>query len=74
MNQSPHCRNCGASLNVSQQKSGVVRCDYCRTDRVVEMGVNPIRVEYSRPFTSRLRKLIDEHFTEDEMRELELCF
>jgi DNA-directed RNA polymerase subunit RPC12/RpoP len=74
MNKSPQCRNCGASLNVSQQKSGVVRCDYCGTDRVVEMGANAIQVEYSRPFTSGLRKFIDEHFTGDEMRELQLCF
>ena len=70
MNKSLRCQNCGAALHVSQQKSGMIRCDYCGTDTVVEVRTNPIQVEYSRQFTSRLRKLIDEHFTEDEMRDL----
>jgi uncharacterized Zn finger protein (UPF0148 family) len=70
MNRSLRCQNCGAALHVSQQKSGLIRCDYCETDTVVEVRANPVQAEYSRQFTSRLRKLIDEYFTEDEMRDL----
>ena len=70
MNKSLRCQNCGAALHVSQQQSGLIRCDYCGTDTGVEVTANPAQVGYSRQFISRLRKLIDEHFTEEEMREL----
>lgn len=71
MSREFRCQSCGASLNVREQGAeGIVRCDYCGTDCVVEVRGGSRKAEYNREFVSRLHRAIDNHFTEEETRDL----
>jgi transcription elongation factor Elf1 len=70
MSKELRCQSCGASLNVKEQRSNIIQCDYCGTECVVEIRGSFGKVDYGRQFVSKLYRAIDSHFTENEMRDL----
>lgn len=69
MSEELRCQNCGASLEIGEIGEGVVRCAYCGANYKADKK-REIEVEYSRDFTVKLYRVIDEEFTTEETKEL----
>jgi hypothetical protein len=65
------CQSCGAWLEIEETGEGVVGCAYCGANYEA-VGRREVAVEYSRDFTMKLYRVIDESFTSEEMKELVL--
>ena len=64
------CQNCGATLDVKGQRSGVIRCSYCGSDNVLDPEVRSVIAEDSFKFASRVARAMDDSFSLDELKDL----
>jgi uncharacterized Zn finger protein (UPF0148 family) len=70
MTEELRCQSCGAWLEVGKKGTEIVQCAYCGGTVKIKASEQAVQAEYSRQFTTRLYRAIDESFTTEEMKEL----
>jgi hypothetical protein len=70
MTEELRCQSCGAWLEVAKDGAEIVQCAYCGGTVRIKASAQAVQAEYSRQFTSRLYRAIDESFNTEEMKEL----
>ena len=70
MSEELRCQSCGAWLEVGKDVAQIVQCAYCGGNIRIKASEQAVQAEYSRQFTTRLYRAIDESFTAEEMKEL----
>lgn len=70
MTEELRCQGCGAWLEVGQEGVQIIECAYCGGAVKLKTSEQAVKAEYSRQFTSRLYRAIDESFTTEEMKDL----
>ena len=66
------CQSCGAALDVKIQRAGVIRCNYCGSNHVLEAEVRTVIADNSSRFASQLFRVIDDSFSLEELKDLVL--
>jgi len=74
MNTAIKCKTCNAGLNILHSNSGVVRCEYCGEDTVLEKKVRLALYEDSSRFQLALRKAMIDSFDNARLQMLGSTF